>query len=334
MSRSYRGHTLIELLIVIALIGLLINLLLPAIQHSRESSRRTQCQNNLRQIGMATGAFENSMRYFPTAGGNYEDFDTLRAKGGFERAGWAYQLLPYIEQQRLYDRGHAVSAWNQRSDSQKGVFEVSIPLYACPTRNQRFSQPSSDGVVYALGDYAGLVADWINNQGANRSLPSEEELAATWRGILVMGGHFDHREGDDSVYVTYPKVRVADVTDGLTKTILIMEKAVYSGSYSTSGTLAEFWDEPGWAHCAHWTTMRLARKPLLADGDPDRPTEGELGFGSPHDGTINAVFGDGSVRILSLAIDTHFDKFVPADSGIMRWLAVRDDGHEIDMGSL
>lgn len=339
MSKNRNAWSLIELLIVIAIITLLLNLSLPAVRKSREASRRTQCQNNLRQIGVATNMFLSGRRHFPTAGGNAEDFDTVPAKHGFERAGWMFQLLPYTEQQSLYDQGHRVSVLEPLSPSGKRLIEIPIPLYTCPGRGLRISRPSPDGIQYALCDYAGVIADWIGNQWANTPLPLEEDMKRTWRGIIVKGGHFlridpDRNSGDSedadprkTEYVSYKRISPADVTDGLSKTILVMEKSVYSREYRSSGTEDEYWEEPGWPHGAHWVTMRLYLRPLQPDDNEIRP-DVEHGFGSPHTGVVNAAFGDGSVRAISMDIDSGYDSGT-VDSSIFGRLSIRDDSKTI-----
>ncbi len=338
MAAKRRAFTIIELLIVIAIIGLLINLSLPALQSARQAARRIKCEDNLKQIGLATSNFVSAKGYFPTAGGNGDDYDTMLAKGGFERAGWGFQLLPFIEQQPLYEYGHNFTVAKPIPALGKKLVEIPMTIYNCPDRGKRVSLPAPDGTVYALCDYAGCIADWIRDQYKNSPLPTDEELKRTWRGIIVMGGHFDHTDPDgQSVYVTYPKVRVADVTDGLSKTILVMEKAVNVDHYKSSGKGDEYWEEPGWAHCANWDTMRLVRKKLLSDDETPPDNEPQFGFGSPHPRIVNTVFGDGSVRGLSLEIDTHYDledTDNPLKSGVLRLLGTRDDGIPIDLSKL
>src|SRR5436309_8228610 len=99
-----RAFTLVELLVVIAIIGILVALLLPAVQAARESARRMQCQNNLKQIGVAMLNFHDAKKAYPSAGTNGDDFYTdpqIGAKAGFERFGWGFQILPYLEETRL-----------------------------------------------------------------------------------------------------------------------------------------------------------------------------------------------------------------------------------------
>ena len=106
-----RGATLVELLIVIAIIGLLIQLVLPAVQSSREAARRTQCASNLRQIGLAAQNHEAAHDILPTAGWGYGWIgDPNRGSGRSQSGSWAYQLLPYLEARNIHDMGLPLSA--------------------------------------------------------------------------------------------------------------------------------------------------------------------------------------------------------------------------------
>src|SRR5688572_23582317 len=106
-ARRLRAFTLVELLVVIAIIGVLVALLLPAVQAAREASRRSQCLNNLRQVGLGCLNFQSSAGAFPTAGGAVEQFfnpaELSKPAYGYEGASWMYQILPFIEQQNLYN---------------------------------------------------------------------------------------------------------------------------------------------------------------------------------------------------------------------------------------
>ena len=145
------GFTLVELLVVIAIIGILIGMLLPAVQMVRESARRTQCSNNIRQISLAFQMHHNTFKFFPSGG-----WDWFRppnnAIGEAQHAGWGYQILPYVEANNVYDSNPltAIGSPNQ--------------VFFCPSRRSqqtvvgednyfpRFNLPT---VTRALCDYAG-----------------------------------------------------------------------------------------------------------------------------------------------------------------------------------
>jgi prepilin-type N-terminal cleavage/methylation domain-containing protein len=98
------GFTLVELLVVIAIIGILVALLLPAVQSAREAARRAQCQNHLKQIGMAFLLHENTHKILPCAGiSPWHVGDAMRGRAKKQTGGWMYNILPYIEEQSLYD---------------------------------------------------------------------------------------------------------------------------------------------------------------------------------------------------------------------------------------
>ena len=117
-----RGFTLIELLVVIAIIAILIGLLLPAVQKVREAAARMQCQNNLKQIGLAFHAYHDAIKYLPTAGsGDCGNPPTDRRDWG-----WAYEILPYIEQESLTTR--------RQNTNDTHVRKTPMPTYYCPSR--------------------------------------------------------------------------------------------------------------------------------------------------------------------------------------------------------
>jgi prepilin-type N-terminal cleavage/methylation domain-containing protein len=328
MSAERRGFTLIELLIVIAIISLLVSLMLPAVQSSRSAARKVTCQNNLRQVALAIQQFVSAREYFPSAGGNPQAFNTQLSANGVERAGWAFQILPYLEQRSLYELGHRYPSSEDIPALGMRITEVKMPLYTCPDRGVRESLPTAEGVVKAFTDYAGVMTDW-GDQGTNEKPPTEENLFKAWRGIIAKGGHFKEESPRGAIFFEYPKVTPAAVTDGLSTTILVMEKSARPEWYVTDG----YWDLFGWTFNADWSTMRLIRKPLYPDAAPreEQDREHEHGFGSPHVGGVVTAYGDGSVRTLSFDLRNHFDFIEEERSGVLRWLGTRDDGHTIDL---
>jgi prepilin-type N-terminal cleavage/methylation domain-containing protein/prepilin-type processing-associated H-X9-DG protein len=141
MPTSRRAFTLVELLVVIAIIGILLALLLPAVQAAREAARRMHCKNNLKQIGLAFQNYHDTYRMFPWGGKNHDACcnSTIR-----DYWNWTYQILPYMEQQPLFDE-----------PSDPRVYATAVADYYCPTR-----RPPTLYSKTSRGDYAG-------NSGSN-----------------------------------------------------------------------------------------------------------------------------------------------------------------------
>ena len=150
INRNNSGFTLVELLVVIAIIGILIGMLLPAVQAVREAARRTQCLNNQKQIALAGLNFESANMHFPTAGAQTQSWwatgEIFGQQWGYENLGWAYQILPFIEQNALHDK-RAVDGYEGGNPL---LVESTVSAFNCPSRPDRQSI-KSNGVVYALG---------------------------------------------------------------------------------------------------------------------------------------------------------------------------------------
>src|SRR6187549_285004 len=122
------GFTLIELLVVIAIIAILIGLLLPAVQKIREAANRMKCTNNLKQIGLGIHNYESAYGVFPTAGGQSQSIDIP-----YQTAGWAYQILPYLEQESLYQIGQQSGAFGWNAAIGKAMVEMPVKMFQCPS---------------------------------------------------------------------------------------------------------------------------------------------------------------------------------------------------------
>jgi prepilin-type N-terminal cleavage/methylation domain-containing protein/prepilin-type processing-associated H-X9-DG protein len=327
-----KGFTLIELLVVIAIIAILIGLLLPAVQKVREAASRLQCQNNLKQIGLAMYNYESTYKYFPTAGANSGGFGVPASTAGFETMGWEYQILPFVEQDALYRIGQASGPYNWNAAIGKAMVEVPVTLYLCPSRSNRTSVVMPWGAAYAMGDYAGVMVEWGFQASATQ--PPDPNEPYTFMGIIAKGGHV--RTDNPALTRKNGAVRVTAVPDGLSNTIAIMEKGVMAQNYQPQNW--DWWELPGWALGADWPNMRLIGNwlPLLADNQ-DRPQwmyasagnvgrPAEFGFGSPHTGSINTLFGDGSVRSLSLTLNSGGNRSSNDGTSILYHLGHRADG--------
>jgi prepilin-type N-terminal cleavage/methylation domain-containing protein len=337
MRRTRSGFTLIELLVVIAIIAILIGLLVPAVQKVREAAARIQCQNNLKQIGLAMHNYASTSGTFPSAGAESQAFGMTGV--GFETMGWEYQILPYIEQDNLAKVGQQSGPWGWNASIGKAMVEVPVKNYLCPSRGNRVSQVMPWGSTYAMGDYAGVMVEWgFQWQSTQPPDPGEPQ---TFQGIIGKAGHV--RTDDPSKTVRYGKVKPLDVTDGLSNTIAVMEKSVMARN-SQPGNW-DWWELPGWAFGADWPNMRLIGNwlPLLPDNQ-DRPKwmydsaggvgrPAEFGFGSAHTGVINALFGDGSVHALNMNLESCGNKYWSDGSCILYHLGGRADGQVTDQSS-
>ena len=330
------GFTLVELLVVIAIIATLIGLLLPAVQSAREAARRTGCQNNLKQIGLAAQVHTSARKHYPTAGANTQDLYFAPAPGsGYARAGWGFQILPYLEDQGLH------SAAISGNDPYKSVpnlgdvtvMELPIAAYKCPSRGIRKSQPTQFGAVYHMSDYAGVLTDWtfewqtVADSPANRR-KHDGERAKAWKGLIAKGG----QSYSGGVYAAWPTITPGKVPDGTSKTLLVMEKSVAGTSPQPSPTNWTWWDMPGWIGNADWPMMRLVFPANFkvkeawprSDTDPRASaTTSEIAFGAAHT-VMHGVFGDGAVRSVGLDVDID----------VLYRIGARDDGLSVNAASM
>ena len=271
--RPRPAFTLIELLIVVAIAAVLTGLLLPAVQKVREATYRSQCQNNLRQIGMALHDHHATAGAFPTAGtyrgraaaGVEATANSIVRDGAIPAAGkkqvasWLFQLLPYLDQRALW----------QAPDAEARATPVTA--FFCPSRRPPTVAPNTGR---AVNDYAGAVFEPF---GPNVGLIRQNDQGAP--------------------------VRVGDVTDGISNTLAAGEKRVHPSFYDGSA----YCDLDGYAFGGECTCMR--RTALQPSTDAQSPANGSRfylddGFGSAHPSGFLALFVDGSVRPLPYAIST------------------------------
>jgi hypothetical protein len=282
--------TLVEVLVVIAIIGLLVAMILPAVQSAREAARRVSCANNLRQVGLAVHAYHDSQSCLPAA----------RITVGY--LGWPVFLLPFMEQRPLFDQFDFGKSCGQQT---AGAMRTAIASYVCPSRRlagmQSVEFSGLSGQNGACGDYA-TVDGWSSS--AFRFVdPSGKPRS---EGMIVIAGG-SPVNGSSGHLVAPPTVwrsvtNFAHVRDGLSQTLMIGEKHVRPAKM---GNESEAGDGPyfgGWAY----NTMRMAGFAFrLASGPPDTVSGNEMAvFGSAHPGQVSFVWGDGSVRGLEQAIDS------------------------------
>jgi prepilin-type N-terminal cleavage/methylation domain-containing protein len=199
-SRRKQGFTLIELLVVIAIIAVLVSLLLPAVQQAREAARRTQCRNNLKQMGLAVHNYEGTYKRFPSSGESTDETTNPTVRRFFP-CSFNVAILPLIDQQGIYN------AWNFNSHYTVApnvlLAQTNIPSFICPSNG--ITGPDSQG--YGLTDYMPIA---YVDFDANGLRGGSAAYTANVQGIDFAG------------MLGFCK-RVSDTTDGLSNTIMVIE---------------------------------------------------------------------------------------------------------------
>lgn len=293
-----RGFTLVELLVVIAIIGVLVALLLPAVQAARESARRTQCVNNLKQQGIALHNFHDTFNRFPSAhqisktyGTAYQREDPPGgANGSYPYEGpfwsWMMHIAPYIEMKNLMDiakmnTGTSASWpwWQKLNGGTTGpdLISAQCKILQCPSSNIRGKNQWTDGTnTAALANYLGVA-------GRNQFLEAG---------------------GQDGILYVNAKVRMANITDGTSNTLIIGERPpssnqLYGWQWAGAG------DSPFFGTTD--VVIGVLERPLVPTATPDRFRQGTIvdpsdvhryHFWSLHPGGANWALADGSVRFI------------------------------------
>lgn len=304
-----RGFTLIELLVVIAIIAILIALLLPAVQQAREAARRTQCKNNLKQLGLALHNYHDVHLTFPPG---WIDQNSSAA------ANWAWgaYLLPLMDQGALFDSvdvGQG-SLGNALLDSTKlNLLKTPLSMLRCPSD----TAPEINSRHQAL-----------DTGGANHSIATSSYVGANGGGDWTAGQSLRGALGRNS------RVRFRDITDGSSNTIMVGERSWQYplGSGSNANCDAAMVIGIGSTGSANLQRMALAKGLFVINSSLDDGggvAECARGFSSRHTGGAQFLLGDGSVRFISENIQTDPD---PADANtnyIFQNLLDKADGNVI-----
>ena len=291
-SRWSRGFTLIELLVVIAIIAVLIALLLPAVQQAREAARRSQCKNNLKQIGLALHNYHDTSNMFPPAlisSGRYNNSTWPRV---LNTTGWVL-LLPFMDQAPMYNQynfnvcssmsspyGRAVAGTDATNQP---IYSRKLGVHNCPSDISNMAQynngPGGTGFYssnnaarssyfFSSGHYTDYDAPW-------------EKLNVLYRGAF----------GNDGA------ANLAQITDGSSNTILVGESKQLG---KTSSAYGPYWGAGVHTCCHGRAALNDVRFTVNGTFDPAQPgKQYAWGYGSYHTGGAHFVMGDGAVRFIS-----------------------------------
>ncbi len=298
------GFTLVELLVVIAIIGVLVALLLPAVQAAREAARRSQCSNNLRQIGLAVLNYEAARQTLPA--GSTTDTPNI---GGPYRSTWAIDILPYLEQQAIFDlwdqEARLIEASNQR------LRETFVTVYECPSDQGlgELSIPESgpgNTVEWAHSSYRAMSGYSLGQSGDQywdnplAATVRETSMPLIWQGPM----HTVALQVTNVRQRQFEIVELQQITDGTSNTLLV-------GEYHTITHLnrRSYW---AYAYTSYNQSSAFPEsRTLIADYDKCQRIGGggahtcKRAWGSLHAaGIIQFVLCDGSVHSVDPNIDT------------------------------
>ena len=342
-----QAFTLVELLVVIAIIGILIALLLPAVQAAREAARRSQCTNNLKQLGLALHNHHDIYKRFPPGGaGTITPWGTYVPSG---EAGWGtswlVHILPFIEQDNLYagiDLTVSSPGWGDATTN-AAITSAVIPPYRCPSSplDKVVPSPSSGASNVMLVTYVGIsgaINGLIPDYNETRCNSGEAKTGCCSGGIACGNG----------ILFPFGKIGFQDITDGTSNVMAISEQADFLktlnntkvdwgsghlhgwviGAHGGSATVNRAppnYFSGGDARTFNQTTIRypINQKTGWPDGDGDcgglgvcRNMGDNIPLNSTHPGGVNVALCDGAVRFVGETIDL----------AVLAQLAVRDDG--------
>ncbi len=348
-STRCRGFTLIELLVVIAIIGILIALLLPAVQKVRAAALRGQCQNNLKQIGIALHSFhDTNSRFPPGCARDQIPFGTSGTGGSGYGSSWMGYILPYVEQDNLYRQLTFAggSGWEQTANGPV-ISDVVIPIYRCPASPLPLT--CEDG-MHAPASFNGgkarnvMAATYVGIAGADvAALPTETRVNGGANVNQATGGNGGNVSAGGILFPN-AQIRISQVSDGTSNTFLVSEQSDFITTINGSRQAWTASSRNGWLMGAastgippkylpggnnrafNITTIRYPIN-LTSNNWGNSPGDcydtgvcedqgGNIPLNSTHAGGVNVLLTDGSVRFVSQATPL----------ATLGALATRDDG--------
>lgn len=319
-SKSRKAFTLIELLVVIAIIGVLLGVLLHSVQNARETARRAQCANNLKQLALGCELHVSALKHYPTGGWGWTWVgEPDRGFGQNQPGGWAFNILPYIEEASVHDLARGLADESQAA-ALRTMVRIPLGIFICPSRRSVTTYPDPFHVYVNAGkplivgktDYAGNMGSIANPE--DQEGPASIEDAQKWNaGTNSQKQWIATRL--NGIFFERSVIAPSDVVDGTSHTYLIGEKFLDSTQYEAG---IDWGDDQNLYMGFDKDIVRSAHQNFAPDRDTpcaasncDRSNQEEHAkaynyfwrFGSAHPLTFNMAFCDGSIRTIEYTID-------------------------------